>query len=142
MKPNFDKSKSAASSEILPIDPQTEIGSSTPAAEKIDNTTDSPDSISVTVSGSKLPFSLNQLAVLGSLSIALIATFFLVTRGNDFCFFSICQEFPYKNPLAYNFWSAAGGLGAFGILGLMGVSAPIAVLGALAIWLLMQMSLN
>jgi hypothetical protein len=142
MKPNFDKSKSAASSEILPTDPQTEIGSSTPGSEKIDNTTDSPDSISVTVSGSKLPFSLNQLAVLGSLSIALIATFFLVTRGNDFCFLSICNEFPYKSSIVYSFWSVAGGLGAFGILGLMGFSAPVAILGALATWLLMHMSLN
>jgi hypothetical protein len=142
MKPNFHKSKQEESSDIIQPSSNAEIENSATSDGKLNNADNSEDSISATIKSSKRPFSLSQLALLGMLSIAIIATFFLVTRGNDFCFFSICSDFPYQNPIVYSFWSAAGGLGAFGILALLGASAPIAIIGGLATWFLMQISLH
>lgn len=142
MKPDFLKSKQEKSSDIMQHSSNAEIKMAKPTDEKIKNAENTEQSISVTIGGSKLPFSLTQLIVIGGVTVAVIATFFLVTRGNDFCFLSICNEFPFQNPIVGNFWSVAGGLGAFGILALMGISAPVSVLGGLVIWLLMQMSLH
>ncbi|MBN3940878.1 hypothetical protein [Nostoc sp. NMS9] len=142
MKPIFHKSKQEKSSDITQASSNSEIENSKTIDEQVNNTGNDEERISVTVKSSKLPFSFSQSALLGIVAVAIIATFFLVTRGNDFCFFSICSEFPYQNPIVYSFWSAAGGLAGFGVLTLMGVSAPIAIIGGLATWFLMQISLH
>jgi hypothetical protein len=111
-----------------------------PSNAKIKNNHNSDESISVTIGGSKLPFSLSQLTVIGILTVAVIATFFIVNKGSDFCFLSTCYELPNQNPIASNFVPFVGGLGMYGALTLMGVSLPIAALGALGVWLFMQLN--
>lgn len=142
MKPFSNQSKPENSSDIIQAPSNTEVEKANASEGKITNTDNAEETVSVAVKTSKLPFPLGQLVVLGFITVAIVATFFLVTRGNDFCFFSICSEFPYQNPIVFSFWSAAGGLGAFGILALMGISAPIAIVGGLATWFLMQISLH
>ncbi|MEA5573482.1 hypothetical protein [Calothrix sp. UHCC 0171] len=142
MKPFSNKSKPENCPDIIQAPSNTKVEKTNTNEGKITNTNNAEETISVAVKTSKLPFPLGQLVVLGFITVAIVATFFLVTRGNDFCLFSICSKFPYQNPMVYSFWSAAGGLGAFGILALMGISAPIAIIGGLATWFLMQISLH
>ena len=98
--------------------------------------------ISLTVQGSQLSLPLGKWIVLGVVTIALVATFFLVTRGNDFCLFSSCGEYLTRNPIASNFWAFAAAAGAGWILASCGVALPFVVLGSFAIWFLMQISLH
>jgi hypothetical protein len=139
MKPNF-QSDSEGSAEIVQNSSDREIGSVKSSNEMMKNT-ELPEQISVTVGSSSSQFSISQSVVMGLVTVAIVGTFFLVTRGSDYCFLSSCNDIPFDNPITTNFWSFAGGLGMFGILSLMGISAPVAVLGALGLWLLMQMSL-
>lgn len=143
MKPNFHESESEKTSELMQHSSNAEVEKVKPTDDKTIQKIEQPKQlITATVSGSQLPFSSNQLTIIGVLIVAVFATFFLVTRGNDFCFFSTCMELPLQNPVVYSFWSLATGLAAYGVLALIGISVPVAVVGGLIAWFLMQMSVH
>jgi hypothetical protein len=114
-------------------------------AKNFNSTIEDKDSseqvISVSTEKSVSRFSRSQLALFGAITIAIIVTLVLVPKGSNFCFLSSCPRTLPDPSLAHNFWSLAGGFGMGAILTLMGLSAPIAILSALGIWLLMQISL-
>jgi hypothetical protein len=109
--------------------------------DTIENKGFSEQNISASIWKSMTRFSHSQLAMFGAILIVIIITFVLMPEGANFCFLSSCDRMPPDPSLAHNFWSLAGGFGMGAILTLMGLSAPIAILGALGIWLLMQTSL-
>lgn len=140
MKSFFFKPKSEKSSDIIQPSSNAEIENAKTSEKELKNTNNSEESIYVNIESSKRQFSLSQLTVIGVITVAIIGTFFLVTRGNDFCIFSVCTELPFQNSVVYNVASVAAGLGGFVIFGLLGASAPIAIIGSLATWFLMQIS--
>ncbi|MEH1914898.1 hypothetical protein [Nostoc sp.] len=100
--------------------------------------------VSLKLPGSGFSLHLNKWVVLGVLGVAMIATFFLITKGSEFCLFSTClTPIDSTNSLAINFWGFAGGTAALVILTtFFGVSLMPAVAASFAIWFLMQMTLN
>lgn len=118
MEPNFHKSEQTKFSDIIEHSSNVEIKNTTPFNKTRKNAKDY-----------KPLFYFNQLAVLGVVTVAIFATLLLIAKENNFCFFSSCNQLPSQSPIAYNFWSTAGALGAFGVLALMGVSVPVAILG-------------
>lgn len=107
------------------------------------NPIETPD-VSLKFLKSGFALDLNKWVVLGVLIVAMIATFFLLTKGSEFCFFSTCQQPIHSTgSLALNFWGFAGGTAALVILTtFFGVSLMPAVAASFAVWFLMQMSLH
>ncbi|MBN3959864.1 hypothetical protein [Nostoc sp. NMS8] len=100
--------------------------------------------VSLKIVGSGFPLHLNKLVVLGFFGVVMVATFFLLTKGSEFCLFSTCmQPIDSTNSLAMNFWGLAGGTAALVILTtFFGVSLMPAVAASFAVWFLMQMTLH
>ncbi|MBE9001467.1 hypothetical protein IQ274_25440 [Nostoc sp. LEGE 12447] len=100
--------------------------------------------VSLKILGSGFSLHLNKWVVLGVLGVAMLATFFLITKGSEFCLFSTCiPPIDSSNSLAINFWGFAGGTAALVILTtFFGVSLMPAVAASFAVWFLMQMTLH
>ncbi|MEH1828558.1 MAG: hypothetical protein V7L22_25010 [Nostoc sp.] len=100
--------------------------------------------VSLKILGSGFSLHLNKWVVLGILGVAILATFFLITKGSEFCLFSTCiPPIDSSNSLAINFWGFAGGTAALVILTtFFGISLMPAVAASFAVWFLMQMTLH
>jgi hypothetical protein len=140
MEPNLQKSEQL--SDIVQHPSNAELPVNKPSDGTIKEPEAKHQAISLTVQGSQLSLPLGKWVVLGVVMVALVATFFLVTRGNDFCLFSSCDEYVTRNPIATNFWAFAGAAGAGWILASLGVAFPLVVLGSFGIWFLMEISLH
>lgn len=94
------------------------------------------------ISKSGFSVSLGKWMLLGIIFLGIIATIFLLTRGSEFCLFSVCNNGETITPIAVNFWSMAGGIAAYGLGTLLGIELLPAVAIGLGIWFLMQISLH
>jgi hypothetical protein len=139
MKLNFNKSENPSNITQKASDDREDVAKSFDGT--IEDKGSSEQIISASIGKSTIRFSRSQLAILGAILIAIIVTLVLVPKGANFCFLSSCDRTLPDSSLAHNFWSLAGGFGMGAILTLMGLSAPIAILGSLGIWLLIQTSL-
>lgn len=104
-----------------------------------------PPAVSLKMSGSGFSLHFSQWVILGIFGILIIATFFLVTKGSEFCFFSTCQQIPdhTTGTLAMNFWAFAGGAATLVILtSVFGVALAPAVAASFGMWFLIQMTLH
>jgi hypothetical protein len=100
--------------------------------------------VSLKLPSSGFSLQLNKWAVLGLFGIAIVATFFLLTKGSEFCFFSTClSPADSTSSLPMNFWAFAGGTAALVVLTtFFGVSLVPAVAASFGVWFLMQMTLH
>jgi hypothetical protein len=100
--------------------------------------------VSLKLPGSGFSLHLNKLVVLGFFGLVMVATFFLLTKGSEFCLFSTClTPIDPTSPLAMNFWGFAGGTAALVVLTtFFGVALMPAVAASFAVWFLMQMTLH
>ncbi|HEY9633448.1 MAG TPA: hypothetical protein V6D14_08585 [Coleofasciculaceae cyanobacterium] len=100
--------------------------------------------VSLKIPGSGFSLHLNKWVVLGVFAVAMVATFFLLTKGSEFCLFSTClQPIDSAGSLAMNFWAFAGGTAALVVLTtFFGVSLVPAVAVSFGVWFLMQMTLH
>ncbi|MFE1746295.1 hypothetical protein [Coleofasciculus sp. H7-2] len=100
--------------------------------------------VSLKLPGSGFSLHLNKWVVLGVFGVAMVATFFLLTKGSEFCLFSTCiPPIDSTGSLAMNFWGFAGGTAALVVLTtFFGVSLVPAVAASFAVWFLMQMTLH
>ncbi len=100
--------------------------------------------VSLKVPGSGFLLHLNKWVVLGVFAVAMVATFFLLTKGSEFCLFSTClPPIDSTGSLAMNFWAFAGGTAALIVLTtFFGVSLVPAVAASFGVWFLMQMTLH
>lgn len=104
-----------------------------------------PPAVSLKMLGSGFSLHFSKWVVLGIFGIAMIATFFFLTKGSEFCFFSTCQQVPdhTTGTLAMNFWAFAGGTATLMILtSFFGVALAPAVAASFGVWFLMQMTLH
>jgi hypothetical protein len=71
-------------------------------------------------------------------------TFFVLTKGSEFCFFSTClPPIDPTDTLAMNFWAFAGGTTALVVLTtLFGVSLVPAVAASFGVWFLIHLTLH
>jgi hypothetical protein len=94
---------------------------------------------------SKIPsFRLSRLILGGLLLLGIVATFFLLTKGSEFCFLSTCNDIQSatQSTEAGDFWAFTGGTAALVVLTtFMGVSLLPALGISTVIWYLMHMSL-
>lgn len=94
---------------------------------------------------SKMPsFRLSRLILGALLLLGIVATFFLLTKGSEFCFLSTCNDIQpaYQSTEAGEFWAFTGGTATLVVLTtLMGVSLLPALGISTVIWYLMHMSL-
>lgn len=100
--------------------------------------------VSLKIPGSGFSLHLNKWVVLGVFGVAMVATFFLLTTGSEFCLFSTClPPIDSTGSLAMNFWAFAGGTAALLVLTtFFGVSLVPAVAASFGVWFLMQMTLH
>ncbi|WP_427160914.1 hypothetical protein ACQFX9_04615 [Aliinostoc sp. HNIBRCY26] len=93
---------------------------------------------------SSLPSDVTKMIVLGLFIIGIVATFFLVTRGNELCIFSFCSDMGRHSPtLTSDFWAFAGGTATVVVLtSFLGVSLLPAVGIASAVWFFIYSSLH
>lgn len=100
--------------------------------------------VSLKLPGSGFSLHLNKWVVLGVFAVAMVATFFLLTKGSEFCLFSTClPPIDSTGSLAMNFWAFAGGTAALIVLTtFFGVSLVPAVAASFGVWFLMQMTLH
>ncbi|MBD2018558.1 hypothetical protein H6F96_31970 [Microcoleus sp. FACHB-53] len=100
--------------------------------------------VSLKLPGSGFSLHLNKWVVLGVFAVAMVATFFLLTKGSEFCFFSTClPPIDSTGSLAMNFWAFAGGTAALVVLTtLFGIPLVPAVAASFGVWFLMQMTLH
>lgn len=100
--------------------------------------------VSLKVPGSGFSLHLNKWVVLGVFAVAMVATFFLLTKGSEFCLFSTClPPIDSTGSLAMNFWAFAGGTAALVVLTtLFGIPLVPAVAASFGVWFLMQMTLH
>ncbi|AVH68451.1 hypothetical protein [Nostoc sp. 'Peltigera membranacea cyanobiont' N6] len=85
-----------------------------------------------------------KLLILGLVIIGIVATFFLVTRGNELCLFSFCTDVGrHSATLTSDFWAFAGGTATVIVLTtFLGVSLLPAVGIASAVWFFIYSSLH
>jgi hypothetical protein len=85
-----------------------------------------------------------KLLILGLVIIGIVATFFLVTRGNELCIFSFCTDVGrHSSTLTSDFWAFAGGTATVIVLTtFLGVSLLPAVGIASAVWFFIYSSLH
>ena len=100
--------------------------------------------VSLKLPGSGFSLHLNKWVVLGVFAVAMVATFFLLTKGSEFCLFSTClPPIEPTSSLGMNFWAFAGGTAALVVLTtVFGVSLVPAVAASFGVWFLMQMTLH
>ncbi|MEH2193099.1 MAG: hypothetical protein V7K98_10725 [Nostoc sp.] len=100
--------------------------------------------VSLKLHGSGFSLHLNKWVVLGVLGVAMLATFFLITKGSEFCLFSTCiPPIDSTNSIAMNFWGFAGGTAVLVILTtFFGVSLMPAVAASFAVWFLKSLSVR
>lgn len=100
--------------------------------------------VSLKVPGSGFSLHLNKWVVLGIFGVAMVATFFLLTKGSEFCLFSTClPPIDSTGSLAMNFWAFAGGTAALVVLTtVLGIPLVPAVAASFGVWFLMQMTLH
>lgn len=103
-----------------------------------------PPAVSLKILGSRFSLHFSKWVVLGIFGIATIATFFFLTKGSEFCFFSTCSQIPdTTSTMATNFWAFAGGTAALVILtSFFGVALAPAVAASFGLWFLIQMTLH
>ena len=90
---------------------------------------------------------LSRWLVLGGIALAMFFTFFLMTKGSDFCMFSTCirdggTTATVGHTMATNFWAYAGGAATLIVLTTMGSPIIPAVAASAFLWFLIQMSLS
>jgi hypothetical protein len=94
---------------------------------------------------SRLPsFRLSRLILGGLLLLGIVATFFLLTKGSEFCFLSTCNDIQpaTQSTEAGQFWAFTGGTSTLVVLTIfMGVSLLPAIGISTVIWYLMHLSL-
>ncbi len=107
------------------------------------NPIESP-AVSLKVPGSGFSLHLNKWVVLGIFTIAMVATFFLLTKGSEFCLFSTClTPVDSTGSLAMNFSAFAGGTVALVVLTtFFGVSLVPAVAVSFGVWFIIQMTVH
>ncbi|BAY42373.1 hypothetical protein NIES2111_67960 (plasmid) [Nostoc sp. NIES-2111] len=93
---------------------------------------------------SSLSSDVTKMIVLGLFIIGIVATFFLVTRGNELCIFSFCSDVGrHSSTLTSDFWAFAGGTATVLVLTtFLGVSLLPAVGIASAVWFFIYSSLH
>jgi hypothetical protein len=102
------------------------------------------DHLKVTLGAQMPSFCLSRLILGGLLLLGIVATFFLLTKGSEFCFLSTCNDIQpaSQSTEAGEFWAFTGGAAALVILStLMGVNLVFALGISTMIWYLMHMSL-
>lgn len=141
MEPLSNESQQSYGLANSPLNTDSQvIPSATGQLQPNSNTQESP-SFSLRFLGWQI--SAGRWAVLGIVVIAIGCTFFLLTKGSEFCFFSTCTPSNTGGSIASNFWEFLGGIATFIILThVIGVPLVPAVAAALGIWFLMQISLH
>jgi len=88
-------------------------------------------------------FPLGRLVLGGVLLISLVATVLLISRGTDFCVFSVCIE-DVSRPvdLVADFWAFAGGAAALFATVYLGLPLLPVVGVAAGVWFLMYTTLH
>lgn len=86
----------------------------------------------------------SKLIIIGLFIIGIVATFFLVTRGNDLCILSFCSDVGrHSSTLTNDFWAFAGGTATVIVLTtFLGISLLPAVGIASAVWFFIYSSLH
>ncbi|WP_414549269.1 hypothetical protein [Anabaena sp. CCY 0017] len=86
----------------------------------------------------------SKLIIIGLFIIGIVATFFLVTRGNDLCILSFCNDVGrHSSTLTGDFWAFAGGTATVIVLTtFLGISLLPAVGIASAVWFFIYSSLH
>ncbi|MEG4625077.1 MULTISPECIES: hypothetical protein [unclassified Microcoleus] len=141
MEPLSNESQQSYDLANSPLNTESQvIPSATGQLQPNSNTQESP-SLSLRFLGGEMLA--GRWAVLGIVVVAIGCTFFLLTKGSEFCFFSTCSMGDTGASSAINFWGFLGGTATLIILTtVIGVPLVPAVAAALGIWFLMLNSLH
>lgn len=89
---------------------------------------------------------ISKWLVLGGILLAMFFTFFLMTKGSDFCMFSTCIKETVPSTVGHvvftSLWAYVGGAASLFALTTMGLPIIPAVAASAGIWFLIQMSLS
>jgi hypothetical protein len=137
-----DHNSSADSTQQLSNSPINQV---TNSSNQLGNNTAIPlEAVHTTNKNSILSVDSKKLIVIGLLIIGIVATFFLVTRGNDLCILSFCNDVGrHSSTLTSDFWAFAGGTATVIVLTtFLGISLLPAVGIASAVWFFIYSSLH
>ncbi|MEG3837905.1 hypothetical protein QUA46_28250 [Microcoleus sp. MON2_D6] len=142
MEPVSNESQQPSNLAHTPLNTDSQVLPSPTGQLQQNSNSLEPASFSLRFSGWEL--AAGRWAVLGIVVVATACTFFLLTKGSEFCFFSTCTTAnTTTTSLATNFWGFLGGAATLMILtNVLGVALVPAVAVAMGIWLLMQISLH
>lgn len=143
MEPVSNQSQQSSNLAHTPLNSESQVVPSAPEQIQQNSNSPEPPSFSLSFLGSQISF--GKWAVLGIVVVATACTFFLLTKGSEFCFFSICNMnmADTGGSTANNFLGFLGGTATLIILTtVIGVPLVPAVAAAVGIWLLMQISLH
>lgn len=141
MEPVSNQSQQSSNLAHSPLNSESQVVPSATGEIQPNSNSPEPPSFSLSFLGSQI--SVGKWAVLGIVVVATACTFFLLTKGSEFCFFSTCSMGDTGGSIANNFWGFLGGTATLIILTtVIGVPLVPAVAAALGIWFLMQISLH
>ncbi|MCU0546978.1 MAG: hypothetical protein MUE44_33260 [Oscillatoriaceae cyanobacterium Prado104] len=139
MEPVSNQSQQSSNLAHTPLNSESQVVPS--ATGQIQQNSNSPEPTSFSLSFLGAQISVGKWAVLGIVVIAIGCTFFLLTKGSEFCFFSVCTMGGTGGSIANDFWGFLGGTATLVILTtVIGVPLVPAFVAAMGIWLLIQIS--
>ncbi|MEG4996956.1 hypothetical protein [Microcoleus sp. B4-D4] len=141
MEPVSNESQQPSNLAHNPLNTDSQVLPS--ATGQLQQNSNSPEFPSLSLSFLGWQILAGRWAVLGIVVVATACTFFLLTKGSEFCFFSTCSMGDTGGSIANNFWGFLGGTATLIILtNVFGVALVPAVAAAMGIWFLMQISLH
>jgi hypothetical protein len=141
MEPVSNQSQQSSNLAHSPLNSESQVVPSATGQIQQNSNSPEPPSFSLSFLGSQISF--GKWAVLGIVVVATACTFFLLTKGSEFCFFSTCTTTDSTASIASNFWGTLGGAATLIILtNVLGIPLIPAVAAAMGIWFLMQISLH
>ena len=140
MEPVSNESQQPSNLAHNPLNTDSQVLPS--ATGQLQQNSNSPEFPSLSLSFLGWQILAGRWAVLGIIVVATACTFFIFSKGSEFCLFSTCTT-TSGDTTATNFWGFLGGTATLIILtNVFGVALVPAVAAAMGIWFLMQISLH